>query len=241
MRLLDHSFDAPELNLALDEAMLDAVERGNTASTLRFWESPTLFAVLGTGQKWSEEVDREVCERNGVPIRRRCSAGGCVLQGVGCLNYALALTHDEYPQVKELRPSYCFILGRICSALHKAGVKAEHAGISDIAVDGFKISGTAQKRKRNSILHHGTLLYAFDAAAMDTYLKHPQAQPDYRVDRSHADFVRQLPLNGDELRALICGAFDVNGPATDPTGAELDHARTLAAEKYATDAWTFRR
>src|SRR5688572_23295776 len=100
LRLLDLTLPTPEENLALDEALLLALEQDLAGGagppppleTLRFWESPVPFVVLGVSGRLREEVDREACARAGVPVLRRASGGGTVIQGPGCLNFSLALS-----------------------------------------------------------------------------------------------------------------------------------------------------
>ena len=241
MRMIDLSFDAPEMNLALDEVLLDSAESGRGPSTLRFWESPRPFVVLGTGQALSEEAVEAHCVADGVPILRRCSAGGCVLQGPGSLNYALALRFDDYPEVRSLGASYRFILGRISEAFTAHGLAVRQEGISDLAMGGRKISGNAQRRRRRAILHHGTLLYQADGTAMARYLAEPEDRPDYRGSRGHGDFVAVLPLSADVIRAAIRTAFGLTEKGEMPTEEERNAAQTLAKEKYADDEWTRRR
>src|SRR2546429_689077 len=77
------------------------------------------------------------------------------------------------------------------------------AGVSDLAVDGRKVSGNAQQRKREHFLHHGTLLYGFDATTMARYLRLPPRQPDYRQRRQHAEFVTNLPRERGDLEARL--------------------------------------
>ncbi|MCC6487195.1 MAG: lipoate--protein ligase family protein [Candidatus Hydrogenedentes bacterium] len=240
MRLLDLSLQSPEENLACDEFLLDRVEHGD-AEILRFWESTVPFVVLGVSQVLREHVAERACEADGIPVLRRCSAGGCVLQGPGCLNYTLVLTHDQHPEVATIRGSYCYILGRVCEVLRKRGLSASHKGTSDIAIGGQKVSGNAQKRRRRAILHHGTLLYGMDPALMERYLREPAERPQYRGDRTHRGFVRCLPLSADDLRAGIAEAFGAGPERIAVARAERAALKALARDKYATDEWTYRR
>jgi lipoate-protein ligase A len=89
MKLLDLSFTTPQENLACDEALLDWSEEESGVAVLRFWESPRHFVTLGYTDAASREADLEACRVLDIPILRRCSGGGTVLQGPGCLNYAL--------------------------------------------------------------------------------------------------------------------------------------------------------
>lgn len=241
MRYLDLSFCDPAMNLAFDEALLEAVEHGDAENTLRLWESPVRFVVLGTAQVLAEEVREAACAADGVPVLRRCSAGGCVLQGPGCLNFALALRYEVAPELRQIRASYCYLLRRLSGALAHRGLRACHAGISDMAMEGRKVSGNAQRRRRHALLHHGTLLYEADTEAMARYLAEPRDRPEYRAGRRHADFVAALPLPRSALCGAVLEAFEASPVPDQASALELERARRLAAEKYADPAWTRRR
>jgi lipoate-protein ligase A len=89
MNLLDLPFATPQENLACDEALLDWSEEESGTAILRFWESPRHFVALGYTDAASSEADVEACRVLDIPVLRRCSGGGTVIQGPGCLNYAL--------------------------------------------------------------------------------------------------------------------------------------------------------
>jgi lipoate-protein ligase A len=239
--VLDRSLEEPALNLALDEALLNAVERGECGDVLRFWESASPFVVLGTSQKIRQEVHLDACEQDGVPVTRRCSAGGCVLQGPGSLNFSLALRlRDDLPDLKSVRTSYCYILCRVSAALASLGVEARHQGISDVAIGGQKVSGNSQKRRRNAILHHGTLLHGMDPALFARYLREPEDRPEYRGFRTHEQFVTQLTASGTALREAVSEQFAARR-SFDRIDAVLAEAEQLAASRYRTKEWVYRR
>jgi len=208
---------------------------------LRFWESPVPFVVLGVSQVLRDEVNEAACGEDGVPILRRASAGGCVLQGPGCLNFSLAFTMDGHPEVRTLRPSYCYILNALCGALKGLGIAASHNGICDIVVSGKKVSGNAQKRRKNAILHHGTLLYGMAAETMARYLHEPSDRPDYRGVRTHEEFVQTLPFDAATLRDAVRAAFGVGAERDEPLAEELAQAQELVDTKYGTEVWSRRR
>lgn len=240
MRLIHYSHPDPATNLALEEVLLDEVEQGRQPDTLRFWESPVPFVVLGTAQVLVEEVNESHCLADGVPIMRRCTAGGCVLQGPGSFNYALFLTYESFPEVASLHASYRFILGKVCAALATLGIEASHQGISDIAIGGLKVSGNAQRRRRRALLQHGTLLYRADATAISRYIREPADRPDYRGARRHDEFVTSLHTQpGPLAQALstICGPVETSTLTPD----EISRAEDLAREKYRQDHWIRRR
>lgn len=241
MRLLDWSSSAPEENLACDEALLNETESGERGEALRFWESPRPFVVLGVSQQIRREVRIDACRTDGVPILRRCSAGGCVLQGPGCLNFSLILDRTLRSGLDGVRESYCVILGRVCEALAGLGIQARILGASDLAVGEMKFSGNAQKRKRRALLHHGTLLYGMDGGTMARYLAEPDDRPAYRADRVHEAFVAPLAAAPGALREAIAQAWDAGPAEPSPSPSLREAIASLAQSRYGAEAWTWRR
>jgi lipoate-protein ligase A len=240
---LDRTLGTPEANLALDEAILRqceaALARGElpqNAEALRFWESPTYFVTLGVSGKLQEELHVETCRREGVPVLRRASGGGTVLQGPGCLNFALVLAFEPRPELRDVTRSYAAILSRIAGSL-KGGAVGEvgHRGTSDLTLGNLKISGNAQKRSRHALLHHGTILHDFDLTQIPRFLQEPEKQPEYRHSRRHEDFVRNLDLPVKEIKSRIARAWGAVSPAATH---ELPDVSGLIADKYANRAWT---
>ena len=197
MRFEDVSFPDPQDNIAFDENLLRLADKEGAGPVVRFWESPRVFIVVGRIGKIEEDVRIKEAQADGVPILRRASGGGTVVQGPGCLNYALVLSKIQYHDLNDLRKSYEWISGKVIAALEPLGVKAVFKPISDIVLAGSekKFSGNAQRRGRNFILHHGTILYDFDLSLITRYLTMPKDVPEYRKGRSHADFVTNIPID----------------------------------------------
>jgi lipoate---protein ligase len=237
MHLLQTTLDTLAANLALDESLLLSAEEGGP-QVLRLWEWPSPAVVLGAGCKLAEDVDDEACQARGVPISRRGSGGGTVLLGHGCLLFSLILAYAEDPALADIRSSYRWILARIAAGVATLHVHVQPAGISDLILAGRKVSGNAQQRKRGHLLHHGTLLYGFAGQDVSSLLPNPARQPDYRQQRSHADFLGNLPLPAAELRRAMAATWNAAKPLTMPP---LDRANWLVAEKYGTEEWIRRR
>ena len=214
IRLLDLTLPSPAENLALDEALLDEVEENGGDPVLRFWESDRHFVVLGRACRLSEEVCAEACRQDGVPVLRRASGGGTVLQGPGCLSYALVLPLDRYPELAAIRSTNRFILERIAAALREWEPAVAFRGISDLAIGDMKISGNAQRRTRRGLLFHGTILHGMPVDLIARYLTQPKRQPDYRADRPHHTFVRTIDAPAQSIKQAIAAAWDA-GPPTD--------------------------
>ena len=108
---------SPPKILATEEALLDAAEAGICGETLSFWESHQHFVVLGYGNKVATEVNQFPCELLGIPVLRRCSGGGTVLQGPGVLNYSLVLRATEGSPLATINGANQFIMQRNADAL----------------------------------------------------------------------------------------------------------------------------
>lgn len=207
MLIKDVSFSSAEENIAYDEKLLDMAEQGLGNETLRFWESPDFFIVLGRVSKPEIDVKIEEAVRGGIKIVKRRSGGGTVLQGPGCLNYSLVLSLEKRPELRDIKKSYAFIIGKICGAFNSAGIKAEFELLSDMALSGRKFSGNAEWRRKNFILHHGTILYDFPIEMIGKYLKMPPYAPPYRKGRSHAEFLTNVKMAPADIKKIIEKSF----------------------------------
>jgi len=203
MLIKDISFSSAEENISYDEKLLDLAEQGLSDETLRFWESPDFFIVLGRVSKPELDVNTDAADRDDVKIIKRRSGGGTVLQGPGCLNYSLILSLEKRPEIRDIKRSYEFIIGKICGAFNSAGVKAEFQPLSDMALSGRKFSGSAQWRRKNFMLHHGTILYNFPIEKMERYLKMPPDEPPYRKGRSHTEFLTNLKMAPADVKKVM--------------------------------------
>ncbi len=163
-RLLDSeiTYDAA-MNLAIDEAILQARILGIVPPTLRFWRN-NRAVILGRSQKVCAEVNLEECIKERIQVVKRFSGGGTVYHDLGNLNYTIVLDSDDR-LVKGLDIAGSYRI--LCSGIIKGLELLELSSISfvppgNIFIRGKKISGSAQLRRRNVILHHGTLLVNSD-------------------------------------------------------------------------------
>jgi lipoate---protein ligase len=238
MKYCDLTLPSPEENLACDEALLDVCEAGLADELLRVWEPEDFFVVVGYGNKVETEVNRDFCQQNGIPILRRCTGGGTVLQGPGCLNYSLILRVDNSRPLGGIGATNEFILARHQAVLASLVVApVEHQGQTDLAIGGLKFSGNAQRRKKRCLLFHGSFLLHLDIGLVEKTLRMPSRQPAYRVHRSHSEFLVNLKMPARLLKAALLECWNATAPLGDIPFREISR---LASEKYALDEWNFR-
>lgn len=235
MQILDYTYPTPADNLACDEALLDLCEDGQAQSIIRFWESKQHFVVLGYSCKQMADVNLNISRALNIPVFRRCSGGGTVLQGPGCLNVSLIVDTLNSESFKNLSSTHRFISSRHRSALTTLiGKPITIQGTSDLAIDQLKFSGSAQRRKRRFALFHATFLLSFQLELISEVLYNPTRQPAYRRKRSHDAFVMNLPVEPERLKNALLNSWGANTPLQ-----TMPHERvkTLVREKYALSSW----
>jgi lipoate-protein ligase A len=249
--LLDLTLPTPAENLACDEALLDFFEEKGGAGVLRFWEPDNHFAVVGYANRVQKEVNVAACEEEKIPIFRRCSGGGTVLQGPGCLNYSLIAPIEESGPLRTITSANQFIMERIRQALEReirgrrpeAGIRI--CGCTDLTIEprasalgpALKFSGNAQRRKKHFLLFHGTFLLNFDISLIERVLRMPSQEPDYRQGRSHKSFLTNLDLPADAVKTALRETWNADDPLE-----VVPHEKIalLARDRYVTKEWNFK-
>lgn len=238
MLTLDLALSTPAENLALDEALLDLADHGASEDLLRFWEPASFFVVVGYANRVATEVNVRACERDGIPILRRCTGGGTVLQGPGCLNYSLVLQMKSAQELETIHGTNQFVLSRNAEALSKVVEQTiRQQGQTDLTLGEAKICGNAQRRKRGALLFHGSILLDLDANRIDRYLLHPSKEPEYRAKRGHTDFVGNLRLPAAAVKAALQNAWGASRAFNEIPYAQVSE---LVRDKYGSSGWNLR-
>ena len=235
MKYLDLTFPDAAENLACDEALLEFFEEARGGDELlRVWQPVQYFVVLGHGIKWRDEIEIPACAADVIPVLRRCSGGGTVMQGPGCFNYSLILRQENFPG-GQVKAAFDFVLGRHRRSLEALTTQAVSVkGLSDLTLGERKFSGNAQYRKREYVLVHGTFLLDYDFSLIERYLGMPAKQPDYRRQRNHGDFL----INLEVAPAKLCEALRLEWAAAENFSAVPgDRIDRLMQERYRCAAW----
>jgi lipoate---protein ligase len=233
--LLDLTLPTPEENLALDEALLDEAEEGGAPrETLRLWEPAAPLVVLGRSSRVEVEVREATCRERRVSILRRTSGGAAIVTGPGCLMYAVVLSLQLRPALRDIDLAHRSVLAAIVAGLGSRGIAAERRGTSDLTLGDRKFSGNSLRVRREHLLYHGTLLYNFPLELITDCLGTPPRQPTYRAGRPHEAFVANLPLTADELRRALLFAWDVN---TRVERWPRERVAELVTAKYSQPTW----
>ncbi|MGD8813642.1 MAG: biotin/lipoate A/B protein ligase family protein [Anaerolineales bacterium] len=173
-RLILSPPDLGAWNMALDDAILEAISEGISPPTLRLyaWEPPCLS--LGYAQSYAD-VDHARLKKKGWDLVRRPSGGRAILH-TDELTYALIAPNHHRDFKGGVLGSYRHFSQGLVKTLVLLGLKPEmqvvglnqdewqHSpvcfqipSIYEITVQGKKLVGSAQVRRRNGALQHGTL------------------------------------------------------------------------------------
>jgi lipoate-protein ligase A len=209
----------PEEQLRREWELFRSVETGSPGHLYRCWQVSRPVVVVGRSSAIDAHVIRETCAEDSVRVLRRFSGGGAVVLGPGCLNYAVVLSLVSWPELADVSASFQIILGRIAGALGVPGLSP--AGGTDLVLGGRKVSGNAQRRGRRAVIHHGTLLCGFDPRLAARYLREPARQPVYRAARCHTDFMGNLPLPVETVRARLEAGWTEAFPPADLSSVGL--------------------
>ncbi|MBN2353914.1 MAG: aminomethyl-transferring glycine dehydrogenase subunit GcvPB [Spirochaetales bacterium] len=188
-------------NMARDEALL---AEGRPVVRFYRWSPPCVS--IGYFQDPARDIDLEFLKRKGIDFVRRPTGGRAVLHEHE-LTYAIVLPGNFLPS--GIVPSYRKIASVFLAALAEWGVRGELKGPAgrpdrsgscfasvsayEITVDGRKIIGSAQVRRRGVVLQHGSLLLAVDYDRQAACLRGPSA------------------CTAEELREKMTGLYALKG------------------------------
>ncbi|GAB2639928.1 biotin/lipoate A/B protein ligase family protein [Gordonia jinhuaensis] len=242
----DHAV-SPQMNLALDEVLTNRVADGSRVPTMRMWEWDTNAVVIGSFQSYRNEVDPEGAARHGFEVVRRISGGGAMMMGAGqIVTYSLYVPASLVAGMT-FADSYEFLDDWALQALRSLGVAATYQPLNDIASPQGKIGGAAQKRLASGgVLHHATLSYDIDGAAMTEVLRIGREKLSDKGTTSAAKRVDPLRRQTGLPRAEVIDRFmetfqKLHGASVGRvTDEEYAEAQELVRTKFDTDAWLHR-
>ena len=266
-RLIEHPPSGGPWNMAVDEAILEGVYSGKSMPTLRLYGWQPACLSLGYAQPFSE-VDSDALTAKGWEIVRRPTGGRAILH-VDELTYAIIGPESDPRMAGSVLDSYLRLSEALLEALRLIGLSPEANEKTpdktkgtfnpvcfevpsnyEITVNGKKLIGSAQARRKGGILQHGALPLYGDLTRILTALTFEDESARERAkDRllAHATTVEiELGKTPDwtETAEAYIKAFS-STLNLDLVPGELSPDETLRAEelleqKYRHTSWTQR-
>ncbi len=235
----------PWMNMAVDEAVMYARGMGAVPDTVRLYVFSPSAVTIGYFQSLSATVDMVLAEKLGVPVIRRVSGGGAVYHDeLGEITYSVVLPEEKVP--RDFEESFRYLTEAVVKAARKLGLPARYVPLNDVVVDGRKISGQAQARKKGVVLQHGTFMYATDIDRLASLLTPPTAKLAEKGITSikervitASQYLGRRVSKEEVLRAFAEAFEEVLDAEAVPgrlTPLELDLARSLRW-KYSSPHW----
>ncbi len=246
-------------NMALDEAIMDAVAEGAAPPTLRLYQWAPPCLSLGRRQPL-EGVDLARLRADGCDAVRRATGGWAILH-TDELTYSVTLTPDDPRANGPILDAYRKLSAGLVAGLSLLGVAAvmkpasaggthnltaacfEVPSAYEITAQGRKLIGSAQARPNGRVLQHGSLPLQGDIGRVTRYLTFSdEAERETLAShlRERAATLSELAGRAipfaeaaDAMRRGFAQALNVTLTPGAPTPDELRRAHALADEKQA--------
>ena len=253
-------------NMAVDEAVLESIGRGEALPTLRLYAWAPACLSLGVVQPYAD-VDAARLKARGWEVVRRITGGRAILH-TDELTYSVAGPADHPILAGSVLESYSRIARALLAAVRalelpvemKEG-KADESGKTnpvcfevpstyEITVDGKKLIGSAQAHRRDGVLQHGSLPLTGDLTRICQTLVFKNEAA--REDASKRLLARAATAESALGRAMawetaahsFVRAFEtelgIQFERGELSKKEISRTAELVREKYAHPSWTER-
>jgi len=266
-RLIWHEPFDGAMNMAIDEAISEAVGSGEVPPTLRFYAWEPACLSLGYGQRTREVDFARIAERGWQVVRR--STGGQAILHTDEVTYSVSLPAND-PRVEgDIVESYRRLSRGLLAGLALMGttirsdpkdpnqpkdngpVCFEVPSDYEITSNGKKLLGSAQRRRAGIVLQHGTLPLTGDITRICGALCYSDEaardEAKLRVAERATTLEETLGYHTDVdsvVNALSQGfaeALNLDLVLQDLSDAEWARAEELSQTRYGTKEWTRRR
>ncbi len=233
------------MNMAVDEALL--LSAPHSGPTLRFyqWEEPTLS--LGYFQSAAERSQHEASAA--CPIVRRSTGGGAILHHHD-LTYSFVTPANQRQDKSASQPLYYAFHETLIEALAELSVRAtlfpdeplqqighaepflcfQRRATGDVLQSNTKVCGSAQRRQKEAMLQHGSVLLR---------------RSDFAPELPGIEDLTKVPLTAEKLAEIWLPRLEKRLELSFQTGGlqplERSTAERLAEDRFGTDSWSFRR
>ncbi|WP_241080889.1 lipoate--protein ligase family protein [Natranaerofaba carboxydovora] len=250
-------------NMAADEALLDSFIEKNSLPTLRIYSWESMCLSLGYFQNINPRSIEKLKENN-IDLVRRPTGGRGVLH-TDEITYSIIIG-EEYPDVsKNVTTSYKQLIKGIELGLEYLGLSPELMPLSqksakkdknssvcfdspswyELLIDGKKVVGSAQMRRKGAILQHGSIKLKFDSNLVSSIFGTNKIQKEYLKKAACGIFDFDPSLTKEEcVSAILRGferAFEIQLVRENYNAFEKARTNELSKSKYSLNEWNFKR
>jgi lipoyl(octanoyl) transferase len=245
-RLLDFQYYDIFENMAIDEAILQETIKNKKHPTIRFYGSSPAAVSIGYFQDAKKELNIEKCRSQGIDIARRITGGRAVFH-FNEITYCIAAGEQEKIFPANISGTYNVISRCIARGLRDLGIKADLAedgriqmkeemnsccfvvpSKNELLVNGRKICGSAQIRRRGGFLQHGLLPVTFNPEkTADSLLRSRTPEQVEKLKKSVTAINEELvsPVSAREICSKLKKGF------MEELGIDLEEETLTSAEE----------
>lgn len=254
-------------NMAVDESILEHIHREESKPTLRLyaWDPPCLS--LGHAQPF-KDVDVERLRARGWDVVRRMTGGRAILHADE-LTYSVSGPAEDPTLAGGVLESYNRISKALLYAARMLSLPVEVKEYTDapagqnvnpvcfeapstyeITVNGKKLIGSAQARRKEGVLQHGSLPLAGDLGRIcDALVFENESARQNTRDRLLArattvESVLGVGISWERAAQSLVGGFEaelgIRFEVGELSKSEIQRAGELVKEKYGRASWTER-
>lgn len=254
-------------NMAVDESILEHIQRGESLPALRLyaWDPPCLS--LGHAQPFAD-VDMERVKSHGWEVVRRLTGGRAILH-TDELTYSVTGSASEPILSGSILESYNRIARALLFAVRELGLPVEMKehitepatlnlnpvcfevpSTYEITVDGKKLIGSAQARRKEGVLQHGSLPLTGDLTRICQALvfkdesARENAAQRLLARATTVESVTGVKTDWEKAAQTFVKGFEsqlgIRFQRGELSRSESERAEELVKEKYANPIWTER-
>lgn len=260
---LNSGFHDAATNMAIDEALLDWHSEKKIPPTIRFygWKNPSL--TVGHFQNVDKTIDFAGIKKHQCDFVRRLTGGSAVLHDDE-LTYSIIVNEHHHKIPHSVNEAYYILSQGLLEGYRELGIEADFAkpkqkptdrsavcfetpAIYEMIVDGKKISGNAQTRKKGVLLQHGSIPMSFDADMLFDLFRF--SNQSIR-DRQRKKFIHKaISINDITNKVhtydMLVSAFSqgfkqslqIETEEIQLSNEQWDYIDHLRTTKYITDTW----
>jgi lipoate-protein ligase A len=217
---------------------------------LNFLSPGSPYVCIGYFQDAEQEVDLDLCRREGIPVFRREVGGGAVYLDGQQLFYQLVIHRENSLVPPGWEAFYRRFLQAPIATYRALGIPAEYRPVNDIVANGHKISGNGAAEIGDYYVLVGNLIVDFDYEMMVRVLRVPDEKFRDRVYRTLRDNLTTIKQelgsvpSREELWDLLAAKFaEVLGPLPAQTAVDADWRAEVdrLAQTLLSEEWLHRR
>ncbi len=228
----------PYFNIAAEEYLLKNLNE----DCFMLWQNEP-SVIIGKHQNTLAEINLNLIRQLNVPVIRRISGGGTVYHDLGNLNFSFIKQGQKGKLI-----DFSQFIQPIIGALNEMGLAATKERKNDIRINGYKVSGNSEHVHRNTILHHGTLLFNSDLTMLNEIIRNNIYKFNDKSVRSVRSSVGNIidflkdPISLAEFKRKIKGHISMlttESKHYSLTDKDISGINELANRKYRTWEWNY--